>query len=203
MREEAETVSVYTEIQLDALRELANVGSGTAGIALSGLVCRPIDISVPVALALPLAEAVDALGDAADRVTGVALPVAGDLDAAALLLFGDEEVAVLCGLLGVAPATELGQSALAEVGNVVCASYVGALSAMTCMTHEPGPPVVATERVGTLLASAMAPGRDGSSVALVLDTNLRVEGERCDFTFVLLPTAAGVGELLMRLGVGS
>ena len=55
--------SHYTEMQLDALRELANIASGTAATALSQMLGREIELSVPRALALPLADAVDAAGD--------------------------------------------------------------------------------------------------------------------------------------------
>ena len=75
-----------TELQLDALRELANIGSGNASTSLAAMVGRPIHVSVPRALALPLADAVEAVGDAEDTVTGVALGVLGDL---ALLLDTD------------------------------------------------------------------------------------------------------------------
>ena len=46
----------YTDLQLDALRELANIGSGTAGTALSSLLGCPIELSVPNASALELAD---------------------------------------------------------------------------------------------------------------------------------------------------
>ena len=42
----------YTDVQLDALRELANIGSGKASTALSMLLGRAVDISVPKAHAL-------------------------------------------------------------------------------------------------------------------------------------------------------
>ena len=71
---------------------------------------------------------------------------------------------------------------------------------MTGLSSSPSRRSSCTTR-GALVASALAPGRGGAGVALLLDTDLRVEGERCDFTFVLLPTAAGVDELLTRLGV--
>ena len=45
----------YTDLQLDALRELANIGSGTAGTALSSLLGSSIELSVPSASALELA----------------------------------------------------------------------------------------------------------------------------------------------------
>jgi len=44
----------YTDLQLDALRELANIGSGTAGTALSSLLGSPIELSVPSASAVLL-----------------------------------------------------------------------------------------------------------------------------------------------------
>jgi chemotaxis protein CheC len=194
-------VSVYTDLQLDALRELANIGSGRAGTALSGMIGRAVDVSVPVALALPPAGAVDAVGDPEDRVTGVALGVAGDLEAVVVMLFGAADAASLLGLLGVEPATELGDSALGEVGNVLGASYVGALSAMTGLHLEPEPPAVVTDMLGAIVASALAPTCAGAVVAVVMDSDLRVEGERCEVTFLLAPTADGVGEMLARLGV--
>ena len=54
-------MSQYTEVQLDALRELANIGSGTASTALSGMLGRSVDVSVPNAQALPFA--LSALGE--------------------------------------------------------------------------------------------------------------------------------------------
>ena len=38
--------------------------------------------------------------------------------------------------------------------------------------------------------------------ALMLDSDLRVEGEDCSIAFLLVPTESGVGELLERLGLG-
>ena len=58
----------YTDLQLDALRELANIGSGTAGTALSSLLGSTIELSVPSASALELAEAVEAAGAPEDVV---------------------------------------------------------------------------------------------------------------------------------------
>src|SRR3954447_8139174 len=89
----------FTTLQLDALRELANIGSGTAGTALSQMLGRSVDISVPNALVLPLAEAVDAVGAAEEDVTGVVIPLQGDLDAIVLLVFPVADAATLCGLL--------------------------------------------------------------------------------------------------------
>jgi chemotaxis protein CheC len=75
-----------SEIQLDALRELANIASGTAATALSQMLAREVEINVPRALALPSADAVDACGDPEQHVAGVVVPIQGDIDGMVLLL---------------------------------------------------------------------------------------------------------------------
>lgn len=192
----------YNEIQLDALRELANIGSGTASTALSSMLGRAVDISVPTAQALPFADAVDAVGPAEKLVTGVVIGVVGDMEATVLLLLGERDAATLCGLLGVDPDDELAPSALGEIGNIVGASYINALGAMTGLEMEPEPPQSATDMLGAIVASVLAGRAAGDDIALVLDSDLKVEGEDCAISFLLVPTAGGVQELLTRLGLG-
>jgi chemotaxis protein CheC len=192
----------YSDIQLDALRELANIGSGTAGTALSSMLGRPVDISVPKALALPLAEAVDAAGPPETETTAVVLPVFGDFDGVVLLLFGADDAGTLCGLLGVEAGTEWGDSALSEIGNILGSSYVQAMGAMTGIELEPAPPQVASDMLGALVASVVMSQLDGpSDTVLLLDSDLAVEGEACAMSFLLVPAAGGVHMLLERLGL--
>src|SRR3954453_17367549 len=146
-------MSTFSTIQLDALRELANIGSGTAGTALSQMLGRSVDISVPNALVLPLAEAVEAVGPAEQEVTGVAIPLAGDMDAVVLLVFPVEDAGTLAGMLGVEAGTEDALSALGEIGNILSASYIGSLGAMTGLELDPTPPPTGTEKVGAIVAT--------------------------------------------------
>jgi chemotaxis protein CheC len=191
----------YSELQLDALRELANIGSGNAATALSQMLGRPIDVSVPNALALPLADAVDAVGAADTIVTGVALPVFGDLDAIVLMLFSEEDEQTLCTLLGVEAGTEVGRSALGEIGNILGCSYIGALGAMTGLVLEPAPPQTVTDMLAAIVETVLASHAEATHLALLLDSDLIVENAECSFSFMLVPNEAGVAELLSRLGL--
>jgi chemotaxis protein CheC len=195
-------VTTYTDLQIDALRELANIGSGTAATALSGMLGRPVDISVPNPLLLPLNEAVEAVGPIDSEVTGVAIGIVGDMEATVLMLFTPETAAVLCPMLGVEAGTEIALSALQEVGNILGASYTGALGTMTGLQLEPVPPQVATDMLGAIVASVLlAPGEDRDAV-LLLDSDLTVEGgDECSPSFMFIPSHGGVNELLSRLGL--
>ena len=190
----------YSELQLDALRELANIGSGTAGTALAGLLGRSVDLSVPKAAAMALEQAVELTGPGETEVGAVLVPIVGDLDAVALLLFPPADADAICALLGVDVRSDEGASALGEIGNILCASYINALATMLGMELEPRPPQVAWDMLGAIIASVLL--REATpDGALVLDSNLLVEGESCSLSFLLLPTQGGIADLLGRMGV--
>jgi chemotaxis protein CheC len=193
----------FTEIQLDALRELANIGSGTASTSLSGMLGRSVDISVPAAAALTFADAIDTIGPPEEEVTGVVLGVVGQMEGIVLLLMRVADASVLCSLLGVDANSEMGQSAIGEIGNIVGTSYINALAQMTGLEIEPSPPQSATDMLGAIVASVLAGVAGAEDVALILDSDLKVEGEDCSVSFLMLPTRDGVEELLGRLGLGS
>jgi chemotaxis protein CheC len=190
-----------TDMQLDALRELANISSGTAATSLSQMLGRDVDLNVPKAFALPLADAVDAAGDPAAEVTGIALAVEGTVPGAVLLLVPPAGAATLCGLLGVEPGTEVGDSALGEIGNILGAAYLNALSSMTGVEMLPGTPQVITDLLGAIVATVLAGAVGHGDTALVLDSELDITGEPCAISFMLLPDAGGVNDLLAPLGL--
>src|SRR3954447_21551075 len=193
----------FTDLQLDALRELANIGSGTASTSLSGMLGRPVDISVPAAAALSFADAIDMIGSPEEEVTGVVLGGGGEMEGLVLLLIRVADAAGLCNLLGVDADSEMGQSALSEIGNIVGTSYINALAQMTGLNIEPSPPQAATDMLGAIVASVLAGVAGADDIALVLDSDLDVEGEDCSLAFLMVPTRDGVEELLGRLGLGS
>jgi chemotaxis protein CheC len=191
----------YTELQLDALRELANIGSGTASTALSSMLGRSVDISVPKAQALPFAEAVDSAGPAEQDVTAIVLGIVGEMQGTVLLLVPPADADAMCRMLGVEPDDEFALSALGEIGNIVGTSYINALAGMTGMDIEPTPPSTTTDMLGALVASVLAGAAMSGDVALMLDSNLLVEGEDCSISFLLVPDQGGVELLLSRLGL--
>jgi chemotaxis protein CheC len=193
----------FSETQLDALRELANIASGTAATALSQMLGREVELNVPRAMALPLADAVDAAGSPEDVVTGIVLQIEGDLDALVLLVVPIDAAAILCQLLGVEPGSEVGDSALSEIGNILGTSYLNALAAMTGLGMMPSPPHLATDLLGAIVASVLAQTAGAEDVVLVLDSELDVADQPCSLSFMLLPASGRADDLLAPLGLSS
>ncbi|MGH3073420.1 MAG: chemotaxis protein CheC [Gaiellales bacterium] len=191
-----------TDLQLDALREMSNIGSGNAATALASMLGQSVDLHVPTALALELADAVDAVGNPEDTVSAVIIGVFGDLDATVLLLFDPESANTLCSLLGVEGDPEMALSALGEIGNILGSSYVQAMGTMTSLHMEPHPPVAMSDMLGAIVASVLAVTAADTDLALLLDSKMTVDGTACKFGFLYVPSGAGVALLLDRLGLG-
>jgi chemotaxis protein CheC len=98
------------------------------------------------------------------------------------------------------PEGEDGQSFLAEIGNILCASYLMALGQMVGMEIEPCPPETAWDLLGAIVATVLL-GQGESDGALLLDSDLVVEGESCGLSFLLLPSGNGIADILARLGL--
>ena len=194
-------MNTLTDMQLDALRELANLGSGNAGTALGSMLGKSVDISVPTAAALPLPEAVAIAGQPDELRFGVVVPIVGDMDAIVVLLFPESDAHPLCGIYGIDPRTPDGTSMLGEVGNILGTNYINVLAQMVGMEIEPAPPQVVEDMLGAILQSVLLGRGDDIDTALILDSQLMVEDEECSLSFLLLPAHGGVTILLERLGL--
>jgi chemotaxis protein CheC len=191
----------FTDMQLDALRELANIGSGNAGTALGSMLGKTVDISVPTAAVMPLADAVAIAGRPDELRHGVVVPIVGDMDAIVVLLFPDPDARILCGIYGIEPSTPDGKSMLGEVGNILGTNYINVLAQMVGMNLEPAPPQVVEDMLGAILESVLLGRGEDVDQALILDSDLMVEDEECSLSFLLLPSHGGIRQLLEKLGL--
>ena len=161
---------------------------------------RSIDLAVPDARVLPMADAVDQLGPPEQEITGIMLGVEGELPATVLMLLTPEDAEKICGMLGLEPDSDLAPSALGEIGNVVGTSYLNALAGMTGLEIEPTPPATVTDMLGAIVESVLAAARGVERLARCCWTRASiVEGEDCSIVFLLVPDHGGAEELLERI----
>src|SRR5260370_17456709 len=94
-----EDVRDLKALQLDALREVANIGAGHAATALSQLTHRRIMISVPEINIARLEEVPSLIGDPQEVVAAVLMHMLGDLTGRTLLLFPESVGRKVCDML--------------------------------------------------------------------------------------------------------
>ena len=195
-----EDVRDLKALQLDALREVANIGAGHAATALSQMTNRTIMISVPEVNITRLEEVPEILGKADEVVAAVLMHMMGDLTGRTLVIFPEPSARILCDFILRRPVgtttefKEMEQSGLKEVGNILSSAYMNALSDFMGMMLVPSVPSLAIDLSGAVLTSTyMNFGYDRDFVFCVEtrflfdDPTLQIRGH-----FLLLPDLASL-----------
>jgi len=190
-----EDVRDLKELQLDALREVANIGAGHAATALSQLTSRTIMIAVPEVNIRPLEEVPELLGQPDEVIAAVLMHMMGDLTGRTLVLFPEPSARALCDILfrrtpgTTAGFTPMEQSGLKEAGNILASAYMNALSDFMGMMLVPSVPSLVIDLSAAILTTAYLNFGHDRDYVFCVETAFRVEGatEPLRGHFLLLP----------------
>ncbi|MGM9572553.1 MAG: chemotaxis protein CheC [bacterium] len=202
-----EEINELSEMEFDALREIGNIGAGNAATALSQLLNRKIDMAVPEVKVLPLEEVAECMGGEESIVAGIFLRVFGNAPCSVMFLLPRKSALNLVDmLLGKANGTtkilnDLDQSALKEIGNILSASYLNALSQMTNLTLLPSVPALAFDMLGAILSVLLAELGEVGDYALVMETEFTEESQEVKGHFFLIPDPGTLEVILRTIGV--
>lgn len=191
----------YTELQIDALREVANTGSGHAAGDLSEMLGHSFDISVPRAVVTDIQSAIDLLGGAEVEVNAVGIRVGGDIEAMLVAMFTPDQAASLCSLLGFDVESEMGRSVLQEVGNVLACAYAAVLAEMSGISFDVNPPDVLMDLLGSIVSSLVATTTSDVRNVLLIDSTIGVNAADAKMSVLFVPFDDGIERLLQHLGV--
>jgi chemotaxis protein CheC len=197
-------------LQLDALREVANIGAGHAATALSQMTGRTTMISVPRVSVRSLDDVPELLGAADSVIAAVLMHMMGDLTGRTLVIFPEPSARMLCDILLRRPEGttmafgEMEQSGIKEVGNILVSAYLTALSDFMGMMLVPSVPSLVVDQSGAILTTTyLSFGHDRDYVFCV-ETAFEVAGstERLEGHFLLLPDVPSLRAILDAIRVG-
>ena len=194
-------------MQLDALREIGNVGAGNSATALSQIIQRKIDMSVPQVSILPLADVPDVVGGPDVMVAGVYLRVFGPAPGSILFLLPRESAFALVDMLmgreygHTETLAAMDESALMEIGNILAGAYLNALSFFTNLTLLPSIPALAMDMAGAILSVILIQLGQMGDHALVIETEFSSEVEGVKGHFFLIPDPGSLSIILSAIGV--
>ena len=205
-----EDVRDLKALQLDALREVANIGAGHAATALSQMTRRTIMIDVPEVNVRRVEDAAELFGAPDDVAAAVLMHMMGDLTGRTLVLIPDASARILCDILfrRVPGSTvEFGpmeQSGLKEAGNILASAYLNALSDFMGMMLIPSVPSLVVDLIGAVLTTAYLNFGHERDFVFCVETSFRVEGaaEPLHGHFLLLPDMPSLRAIFDAIRLG-
>ena len=163
------------EIEFDVLTEIGNIGAGNATTALSQLINARIDMRVPKVDLLGFSELAEIVGGAETLVAGILLSLEGDVDGMMLFVLESSAAHLLVDqLMGCVSGenkgdfSEMEQSALMEIGNIIAGAYLSSISELTNMKITSSVPYLAVDMAGAILSvPAIEFGKLGDKALLI------------------------------------
>ncbi|EHM09617.1 chemotaxis protein CheC, inhibitor of MCP methylation [Thermanaerovibrio velox DSM 12556] len=201
----------FNSIQLDAIREVGNIGAGNAATALSKLLGRTVDMDVPVAELVSVYEVAQHYGSPEDLACGVLIRADGEFSCNLIFLMYEEEASALADLLISMDLSSMEEevrlqirdSALAEVGNIILGAFLNALSSMTGWALPVSVPAVAHDMLGSIMDVVAAMFGIMGDTALLVKTTLKIidSDTEAKGMVIMVPDPGSLELLLQRLGV--
>lgn len=198
-------------IHLDILREIGNIGAGNAATALSTMLNKAVDMSVPSVNIISFEEISEMIGGAENVVASVFLRILGDAPGCMFFMLPIEQAErLLEDLLGGQAVQLINEndsaislSALQEVGNILSGSYLTSFSNFTGLNLQPSVPATSIDMAGAILSFGLFEISTVSDYAIVIDTAF-TDIEKHDNVkghFFLLPDPDSYAKIFHALGV--
>lgn len=200
------TLDQVNEMYMDVLKEIGNIGAGNATTAIATMINAKINMNVPKVKLMDASELGSAICPEDEIIVGIFLEVTHDISGSMMFLLTMESAHHIASkLMGMdiepgAPFGEMELSALKEIGNIIAASYLTALSNMTNLTIAPSVPYISVDMAGAILSvPAIMFGQNGDN-ALLIETEFGDETMISGY-FILMPEQDSYSKILTSLGI--
>lgn len=195
------------EIQLDVLREMGNIGTGNAAMALAEMLATPIDISVPTVRILDYEAAMEAMGGPENMIVGLLLSFDGDIEGMIMFLLEKDFAHMMINtLMGedtdtFDPEDPISNSALTEVGNIMAASYINAIAQMTEMRINLSVPDMSIDMLGAILSVPAIHYANISDKIIMIENHLKGNNTSASNHILMLPDVVSLQKIMTALGI--
>lgn len=200
-----------SSLHLDVLKEIGNIGASHAATALSDLLHKKIDMRVPKVEMITFEEMMELAGGPEKVVVGIYLRIEGDLEGSMFFILPIEQANRFIQRLIQdeqfdfrSQPSELGMSAMQEMGNILSGSYLSALSDFLRLKVYPTVPGLSIDMFGAIISIGLIEISRVSDYVIVINTSISEDGlENTEMKghFLLLPDPESFNVIFDALGV--
>ena len=183
-------------MDIDMLKEVANICTGNAATSLSNLVNQRISMTVPTVKMPEFKHLADIIGGADALIAGLLVGISGDVDGIMMYLMTEKSACTLAKEImnrdknNFSEFDEIDYSMLTEIGNILTSSYLTALSQLMNYKINQSVPSLSVDMAGAILSvPAIEFGRVADRVLFIESTFKQSSNDSEDLSgfFMLIP----------------
>jgi len=184
--------------EMDALKELGNIGVAHAATSLSALLGKAIEMSVPDVRIVKISEVHECFDE---KVVTAVVTSLEDLEngRSGYLFISFPDAKKLANLL--TNDQSLLNSTLMEIGNILSSSFCNAIADMLGIMLIPSPPSLAEDLSIAILEAIIAQIADRGDYLIVFETELKEMENAIEILIILIPDENFLGYIIKMMGM--
>ena len=200
-------IANLSDMHIDVLREIGNIGSGNAASSLSAMLNTPVDMNIPTVKILDVEELADTVGGPETQVVGILFSMYEDFQGIMMFITQKQFAHLVLNVLmgkqfdSFEDLGEMDISAIEEVGNIMVSAYMGAISQMTNFKIALSPPSIAIDMAGALLnVPAVEIEKYGDKALFIQDGFINGENQVTSY-LLMIPEVGYLKKLFQVFGM--
>ncbi|HSV42018.1 MAG TPA: chemotaxis protein CheC [Methanomassiliicoccales archaeon] len=197
----------FSEMQLDALKELGNIGASHASSALTTLIKRNVMIDVPDCSVCRVEKLPEAFGMKDEMVVAAYFDTTGSKKGHIIVLL-PIEMAMMLGDMVMGNVHMKGREfsdddreMSAEIGNILVSAYLSAISDFAGVMLLPSPPSMAVDMVSAILQYPAQLAAEVYDYIVIIKTEFKYDGESFPGSMLYIPDQDTQTLLMQKFGL--
>ena len=196
--------SEFSTVQLDALKEVINIGGGNAATSLSQLINKPVHMTVPTIEVMEYEDMFEQVMSEDTMIDAVLTKMFGQAEGVFLLVGLEEDMKHLASIMlpensEINP--EMIDSALKELANILVNSFLNAVTKLLDINLLTSIPLLTRDMFGAIVSSVYMESGQYDDTILILKNEFYYMGERMEAALYFVPTPGVLDKLFGLLGV--
>ena len=199
----------FEQEKLNVFREISNIGSGNASTSLAQMLNEIVDIGIPNSDLREFSDITNSYSSPEELVVGTVLQISGDLEGFIMVIMDvDSTLTLLSRLLGKKIECDKENyeelykelNSVGEVCNILCGTYLTAMSDMTGLTIDQSIPYFSVDMVMAIMnLPASLYGGESDSI-LCIETEFFTLDREIEGKYYFIPKVESCNTLLSKLG---
>lgn len=199
----------FEQEKLNVFREISNIGSGNASTSLAQMLNEIVDIGIPNSDLREFSDITNSYSLPEELVVGTVLQISGDLEGFIMVIMDvDSTLTLLSRLLGRKIECDKENyeelykelNSVGEVCNILCGTYLTAMSDMTGLTIDQSIPYFSVDMVMAIMnLPASLYGGESDSI-LCIETEFFTLDREIEGKYYFIPKVESCNTLLSKLG---
>ncbi|MBU4217220.1 chemotaxis protein CheC [Candidatus Parcubacteria bacterium] len=192
------------EFQIDQLKEIMNIGASHASTALSQMIHKKVDLSVPRAYVDEIQNLSKFIENKDEEVTTAILKIYGDASGVMFFMFSDGDESKIATILMddvdcAGSQKELEVSAVKEVGNIMAGASLSAFSKFLNMSLLHSVADVVVDTADSIMNSVAVEIGKVSGVVLIFEVKFNIKELNVGTKFLFIVDPAATAKLLAAI----